>query len=85
MNGKEDCKVLEKTQLITDLIMLFLHLKAHCFIIFHFIDTIRVMIQTQQPCICNLIEPSKLLTAPGTYQECCPPGRACHSCHTWTL
>jgi hypothetical protein len=58
MNGKENCNVLEKTQLITDLVMLFLHLKAHCFNIFHFIDTI--MIQTQQPCICNLIQPSKL-------------------------
>jgi len=27
-NGKEDCNVLEKTQLITDLVMLFVHLKA---------------------------------------------------------
>jgi len=58
MNGKEDCNVLDKTQLITDLLMLFLHLKAHCFIIFHLIDT--VMIQTQQPGICNIIQPSKL-------------------------
>jgi len=58
MNGKDDCNVLEKTQLITDLVMLFAHLKALCFIIFNFTDTI--MIQTQQPCICNLIQPSKL-------------------------
>jgi len=35
-NGKEDCNVLEKTQIITDLVMLFVlvHLKA----MFHYIS-----------------------------------------------